>query len=249
MKEKIKNFIYVDNPSLSADENLRIKNRSTHENIIHQAVFNSIDEFARRVVMDLHNTFSAELFNSNQLNIISDEYSIEQLILNSLKNQGHKITTLNNPEMIYRGFNFVKPPNLLPLIFMKLYLIKQKGISASGQEINYVINPFFFGFKISFDIFITNLFCSKYSENLEEGLIKILTDKYGADYKEIYDYVAHNASKFANEGKRKGDQNDETFIAGVQTFSGITNPKIFHDFIYESAMLTAHQKINILKNH
>jgi hypothetical protein len=38
MKEKIKNFIYVDNPSLSTEENLRIRNRSTHENIIHQAV-------------------------------------------------------------------------------------------------------------------------------------------------------------------------------------------------------------------
>jgi hypothetical protein len=198
--------------------------------------------------MDLHNSYSDELFNSNKLNIISEEYSIEQLILSSLKNQGHEVTTLNNPEMIYKAFNFVKPPNLLPLIFMKLYLIKQKGISDSGQEKNYVINPFFFAFKISFDIFITNLFCSQYSENLEEGLIQILTNKYGDNYKEIYEYVVHNASKYAHEGKRKGDQNDETFIAGVQTISGITNSKIFHDFIYESAMLTAHQRIEILKD-
>jgi hypothetical protein len=92
------------------------------------------------------------------------------------------------------------------------------------------------------------MFCADYSEKLEENLVNILTDKYGSEYREIYDYVSHNAYKFAIEGKRKGDQNDETFIAGVQSISGIANDKIFHDIIYESAMISSHQKIKFFKN-
>lgn len=245
--EKIKEFIYSDNPRLSRIENLKLKNRSNHDNELHQALFNSIDEFAKRVIKDIENSYSKELFDSNQLNIISDEKTIEQLILTSLKNQGHNVTSLNNPEMVYRAFNFIKPSNLLPQYNNKLYLIKQIGISESGKQTNYVINPFFFGFKISFDIFITSLFCSETDETLEEGLVTILSDKYGAEFKDIYEYVAYTSNKFANEGKRCGDQEDETFIAGVKTISGINSHKVFHNFIYESAMITASQKARILK--
>jgi hypothetical protein len=248
MEEKIEKFVYVNNPALSTQENLRLKNRSSNGNIIHQAVFNSIDEFAKQVIIDLHNEYSNDLFESNQLNIVSDEESIVALIEFGLKKDGEEKAKLANPEMIYRAFNFIKPPTLLPLIFMKLYLLKQKGVSVSGEEKNYVLNPFFFGFKISLDIYITSMFCADYSEKLEENLVNILTDKYGSEYREIYDYVSHNAYKFAIEGKRKGDQNDETFIAGVQSISGIANDKIFHDIIYESAMISSHQKIKFFKN-
>lgn len=245
--EKIKDFIYSENPRLSRMENLKLKNRSNHDNELHQVLFNSIDEFAKRVIKDIENSFHKELFDSNQLNIISDEPTIEQIIISSLKNQGHHVTSLNNPEMIYRAFNFIKPSNLLPQYNQKLYLIKQLGISESGKQVNYVINPFFFGFKICFDIYITSLFCSESDETIEDGLVKILIDKYGEEFKDIYDYVAYTANKFANEGRRRGDQEDETFIAGVQTISGINSKKIFHNFIYESAMITASQKARILK--
>jgi hypothetical protein len=43
--------------------------------------FITIDEFAKRVIKDIENSYSKELFDSNQLNIISDEKTIEQLIL------------------------------------------------------------------------------------------------------------------------------------------------------------------------
>jgi hypothetical protein len=245
--EKIKDFIYSDNPRLSSIENLKLKNRSNHDNELHQVLFNSIDEFAKRVIKDIENSFSKELFDSNQLNIISDEKTIEELILSSLRNQGHNVTGFNNPEMIYRAFNFIKPSNLLPQYNNKLYLIKQLGISESGKQTNYVINPFFFSFKISFDIFITSLFCSETDETLEEGLVKILTDKYGDEFKDIYEYVAYTSNKFITEGKRNGDQEDETFIVGVKTISGINSNKIFYNFIYESAMIRASQKARILK--
>jgi len=245
--EKIKEFIYSENPRLSRLENLKLKNRSNHDNELHQVIFNSIDEFAKRVVKDIDNSYHKEIFDSNQLNIISDEHTLEQLIISSLKSQGHKVTTLNNPEMIYRAYNFIKPTNLLPQYNNKLYLIKQLGVNESGKQVNYVINPFFFGFKISFDIFITCLFCTESDETLEDGLVKILSDKYGGEFKDIYEYVANTSIKFANEGKRRGDQEDETFIAGVQTISGINSHKIFHNFIYESAMITASQKARILK--
>jgi hypothetical protein len=245
--EKIKEFIYSENPRLSRMENLKLKNRSNHNNELHQVLFNSIDEFVKIVVKDIQNIFHKELFDSNQLNIISDESTIQQIITSSLKSQGHHVTSLNNSEMIYRVFNFIKPTNLLPQYNQKLYLIKQLGISESGKQVNYVINPFFFGFKISFDIYITSLFCSESDETIEDGLIKILIDKYGEEFKDIYDYVAYTANKFASEGKRAGDQEDETFIAGIQTISGINSKKIFHNFIYESAMSTASERARILK--
>lgn len=156
-----------------------------------------------------------------------------------MKNQGHNVTTLNNPELIYKAFNFVKPANLLPQYNNKLYLIKQLGISESGTQTNYVINPYFFGFKICFDIFVTSLFCSESDKTIEEGLVKILTDKYGTDYNDIYKYVSFVARKFINEGRKNQDEEDETFIAGIQTISGINNKKVLYSMIYESAMMTA----------
>jgi hypothetical protein len=245
--EKIKEFIYSENPNLSKIENLKLKNRSNHDNELHQVLFNSIDEFAKRVIKDIDNSFSKELFQANQLNVISDEKTIEELIFSSLKNQGHNVTSLNNPEMVYRSFNFIKPSNLLPQFNQKLYLIKQLGVSESGSQTNYLINPFFFGFKISFDIYITSEFCYEADETLEDGLVKILIDKYGEEFKDIYRYVRFIACKFSNEGESRGDKNDETFIAGVQTISGINSKKIFYDYIYASAMFTASQKAIILR--
>ena len=247
MKEKIKEFIYSKNSSLSDEENLKVQNHSNHENVIHQTLFKVIDEFAKRVVKDIHNSFSNEVFNDNQLNIISDEPSIEELILSGLRRQGHDVKSLNNPEMIYRAFNFVKPSNLLPQYNTKIYLLKQLGISESGKEKTYVINPYFFGFKISFDIFIHSMFCSEYDNDIESSLVKILTDKYGEEFKDIYEYVSYVAGKAAHEGQKKGDKEDETFIAGVKAISGLNNNKIFYNFIYESAILTATQNANALK--
>lgn len=245
--EKIKEFTYSDNPRLSRIENLKIKNRSNHDNKIHQVIFNSIDEFAKKVIKDIENSYSKELFDSNQLNIISDEKTIEEFILSSLRNQGHNVTSLNNPEMVYQAFNFIKPANLLPEYNNKLYLIKQHGLSESGKQVTFVINPFFFGFKISFDIFITSLFCFESDETLESGLVKILSDKYGENFKDIYEYVACISRKFANEGKGRGDQEDETFISGVKTISGINSNDIFYNFIYNSAIITASSRAEALK--
>ena len=129
MQEKIKDFLYPDNPNLAKDENLKIHNRSNHENMLHQTIFFSIDQFAKRVIKDIHNSFSKKIFQSNQLNLVSDEPTIEQLITSSFRDKGHQVTKLNNPEMIYRAFNFIKPSNLLPEFNSKLYLIKQLGIS------------------------------------------------------------------------------------------------------------------------
>jgi hypothetical protein len=147
MKEKIKEFIYTNNSNLSDEENLKVENHSNHENVIHQALFNAIDKFSKRVLKDIHNSFSDVIFSDSQLNIISDESSIEKLIISGLRRQGHNLGSLNNPEMVYRAFNFVKPSNLLPQYNTKIYLLKQLGISDSGKEKMYVINPYFLDLK------------------------------------------------------------------------------------------------------
>ncbi|HVU54577.1 MAG TPA: hypothetical protein VHD83_05950 [Puia sp.] len=242
MREKIKEFIYVDNPSFSSLENMVMHNRSNHDDPVHQALFYAIDGFAKRVVRDLHNTNGDTLFRSNQLNIVSDEATIKNVIEAGVKNMGYKTGALNNPEMIYRAFNFARPANLLPNYITKLYLIKQKGLSASGVETNYVLNPYFFGFKISLDIFLTNLFCGNYYEGLETGLVKILTDKYGMEYKDLYENVSYVAAHGARESKRKGEENDTSFIDHIQSISGIESRDIFFRFIYESGMITSQQR-------
>ena len=246
MKDKIKEFIGVQNPSFSSLENMVLNNRSDHEDPIHHALFYSIDQFAKQVICDLHNTNADTLYASNQLNIVSDEAAIAELIAKGVKEKGIKPGVLNNPEMIYKAFNFVRPINLLPNYVSRLYLIKQRGISESGIEKDYVINPYFFGFKISLDIFLTNVFCSSYSQGLEEGLIKILSDKYGTDYTDLYQNVSYVALHAAKEGKIKGDQKDETFISWLQAISGINDRKLFFNFIYESGTISAQSKIKIL---
>ena len=238
--EKIKNFIHPENTSLSSEENSRIKNRSNNENNLYQAIFCSIDESAKRVLKDVQNLHSKKLFDSNQLNIVSDEQTIKKLI------EGQLGAELNNSEMIYRAFNFIKPPNLLPRYNNKLYLIKQVGITESGIEQTYVLNPFFFGFKVCFDIFITSLFCSEFDKELEKGLVEILCDKYGEDYSQIYEYVSDISYSAAQEGGKNGDQEDETFISGVQRISGINDYDVFHNFIYHSASITASSRREIL---
>lgn len=238
--QRIKDFIHPNNSSLTSDENLRIKNRSNHENHIHQALFASIDEFAKRVIKDIHNVHSRKLFDSNKLNVLSDEETITKLI------EGQLGGKLNNPEMIYRAFNFIKPTNLLPRYSNKLTLIKQVGINESGKEQTYVINPYFFGFKVCFDIFMTSMFCSEFDDELEKGLVKILSDKYGEEYNEVYEYVSYISYSAAQNGLEKGDQEDETFIAEVQKISGLDNYSIFHNFIYQSASMTASSRRKVL---
>lgn len=243
---KIKEFIYPSNPRLDVIENIKLKNRSDHENFIHQGLFNVIDEFAKRVVKDLYNDFSNILFESNQLNIVAEERVIENIIVDSLKRRGHEINKFPNSEMVCKAYNFVKPKSLLPSYNNKLYLIQQLGIDDSGNELNYVLNPYFFGYKLSFDIFIHSVFLKKHDETLENGLLAILSDKYGQDFVEIYKYVSHMARKFGNLGRINGDQEDETFIKGMQSISGIEDEVIFHNYIYESAMITSQNNENSL---
>lgn len=249
MKEKIKEFIYVNNPSLSDLENIVLNNRSTHDEPVHQAFFYSIDKFAKQVICDLHNTNGNVLFASNQLNIVSEEDVIRGMIIKQLQAQGVDNAVLNNPEMIYRAFNFVRPANLLPNFVSKLYLIKQKGISEYDVEKNYVINPYFLGFKISLDIFLTNAFCSPHYDGLEKGLVQIFSDKYGEEYKSLYENVSYVAMHAIKEGRRKNDQRDETLIAWLQEISGINDKKLFYNFMYESGMLTANAKLESLKRN
>jgi hypothetical protein len=245
--EKIKDFIYTSNPKLTYEENLKIQNRSNHDNIVHLTLFRFIDQFSKKIIKDLHNLYASKLFESNQLTLISDEKEFEALIIPCLKNQGYQVKGLANPEIIYRAINFLKPFNLLPEYDTKLYLIKQLGITESGKQYTFLLNPFFFGFKICFDIFINSLFCSDHDETIEDSLIKILVDMYGVEYKDMYEYVSYVSNNSAIEGKRKGDKNDETFIAGVKAISGINNNKIFYNFIYEPALLTASSNARILK--
>lgn len=247
MKNKVKEFIYPENSNLSHYDNLKIANRSDFDNFLHQAIFNSIDCLSKRFIKDLHNNYGKEIFESNMLNLVSDETTIEAAIISGLKQQGIMANTLRNPEMIYRAYNFIKPGTLLPEFSKKLYLIQQLGIDEFGVETKYVLNPVFFGFKLSFDLYINALFCSEHSEEFELGMKSILVDKYGEEFGEIYDYVSYVGGKAAYEGRQKGDKEDETFIDGVMTISGIENKTIFHNFIYESAMITAGNHAKIVK--
>ena len=109
--EKIKKFLFPDNLALTKEENIRIKNRSNHDNIAYQTFFCSIDEFAKGVVLDIHNYHSVSLFEANNLNLLSDERTIANMLLGQPNASGHSVNKISNPEMIYKAFRFVKPSN------------------------------------------------------------------------------------------------------------------------------------------
>lgn len=278
MNERIKHFIYPENSDLNDEENLRIYNRSSHDNIIHQIIFQEADKFAKRVIKDLFNTNREVLFDENMLNIIAEENLIKILIEEESKNKVGDASLLGslaifvakvkksikiclvrtlmfykmhvpqklsakpllaNPEIIYRGFNFVKPATLLPNYQNKLYLIKQIGETETGEVQLYLINPYFFAFKLSFDLFIIIAYFQDTIDGLKEGLVAILEDKYGREFVNIFNYVSYVSYEAAKIGNMNGDENDETLIKKVQEISGIVNEKIHYEFVYHSSVLSA----------
>lgn len=245
---KIKEFKKVSFPNLTSFENIKIQNRSNHPNEMHQVIFTSIEDFVLRVIKDIHNIHSTKLFKDNYLNIVSDEATIEEFLISGLKEKGMKVTSLNNPEMIYRAFNFIRPDNLIPKFNSKLYLIKQLGINETGKETTYVLNPYFFGFKISLHIYVNCLLCNQFDKELQAGLLKILTDKYGDEYGYIYDYVSNISNSYGLRGRQKGDEEDETFIEGIKSISGLEDDEIIQHFVYEPAMILATSNHKILKD-
>jgi hypothetical protein len=237
MNKRIKHFTHPVNTDLTDDENLRVYNRSSHNNIIHQIVFQSADKFAKRVVKDLFNSNRETLFDDNMLNIILKESLVKKLPEKEITEKNGKSSSLSNPEMIYRGL--VKPATLLPNYQNELYPIRQIGETEIGEVKLYLINPYFFAFKLSFDLFIIITYCQDAIKGLKEGLLAILEDKYGSDFVDIFNYVSDVSYEAVKIGNEKGDEKDETLIKKVQEISGIVNDRINYEFIYNSSLMSA----------
>jgi hypothetical protein len=249
MNERIKHFIYPVNTDLNDDENLRVYNRSSHDNIIHQIVFQSADKCAKTIVKDLFNTQRETLLSENMLNVIAEENEIKEFLEKEISEKNGKPSSLSNPEMIYRSFNFAKPATLLPIYQNELYLIKQIGETETGEVKLYLINPFFFAFKLSFDLFIIMTYFKDTTDELVEGLLIILEDKYGSEFVDIFNYVSDICYEAIQIAIQKGDEEGETLIKKLQEISGIVNDKIHYEFIYNSSFLSAismREKINKL---
>lgn len=239
LNERIKQFIYPTNSDLDDVENLRVYNRSSNDNINYQIIFQEADKFAKRVVKDLFNTKRETLFEDNMLNVLVEEELIKKILEEKVADKKSKPSSLSNPEMIYRVFNFVKPPTLLPAFQNKLYLIKQIGETESGEVKLYLINPYFFAFKLSFDLFLISVYCHETIDGLREGLESILEDKYGVEFVGIFNYVSYICFEAVKIGIENGDENDETLIKKVQEISGIIDEKTHYEFIYNSSVLSA----------
>lgn len=244
--EKIINFASVDIMSISTEENLKLKNNSNHDNLIHQFIFNEIDEFSKDVIRNLANDHSESLFQSNNLSLISEQKEIERLIEETFRSQGIPITCVENPELISTVFKFEKPDSLLPDFKTKLSSVKQLGISESRASTSYLLNPYFFGYKLSIDIFLTSLYCGEICKDLTEGLILILMDKYGIEYMHLFKYVSGIANKYLIESRLRGDENDESFISGIKTISGIYSDDIFKRYIFNSGIILATRNLDNL---
>lgn len=233
--------------SISTEENLKLKNNSNHDNLIHQFIFNEIDEFSKDVIKNLANDHSESLFQSNSLSLVSEQKEIERIIEETFRSQGIPITCVENPELISTVFKFEKPDSLLPDFKAKLSSIKQLGISESGASTSYLLNPYFFGYKLSIDIFLTSLYCNEKCKDLNPGLILILIDKYGIEYMHLYKYVSEIASKYLIEGRLKGDKNYEAFISGIKSISGIFDEDIFKRYVFNAGLILADQNLETLK--
>ena len=221
---------------------MKLKNNTDFE-----AIFEVLDLLVKEGITDcaMDNSISEVIFNSNKLRLLSDEKTIEKIIIDSIKNSGHNIAYLSNPEVIYRAFNFYKPGNLLPQFNEKLYLIIHEYLEDSNT---YVLNPYFFGFKISVLIYITAVFSDDYDGSIAKSFVKLLTKKYGHEYEVIYNYVSNLADDLIDEGKKRNDQNDETLIAGLMKISGIDSFDIFCDLVYWPAMINGPATAKMIKD-
>ncbi len=144
--KKIREFVSNVPTGISEVEKARLLNNSSHSDDVCQVIFNKIDEFVYTTVRDISNDHANTLFSDNLLTLVSDAETIEKAILDTLKKQGHVTTSINNPEILYKAYNFHKPDNLLPFFNHKLINIKKVGISEDGKQIEYILNPYFFNF-------------------------------------------------------------------------------------------------------
>lgn len=233
----MKKFIYSFNERLTEEQNIKLLNRSNNDNSFHQGLFYNLDWWSRETLRFFDNSHSKYLFDSNKLNILSDESTIEKAIIDSAKQQGHQVNRLNNPEMIYRAYNFIKPYNLLPMFDDKLELINQLGLDEYDQEINYLINPYFFGFHLSYQILINSIAFSTYDPTVQSGLIEILKDKYGYKFASIHHFVAQTAMKSIKQIKGSNfDFEDPSFLKCIHSISGIEDYDIFYQYVHVATM-------------
>ena len=187
-----------------------------------EVLFCELEENVKKSITELHNAHATNIFEANGLSLISSDKYTGTINLN-----GH--------------LDAVKPNNLLPLYKKELSPIKQSGKVNGGEEKDFYLNPYFFGFFVSYSIYIHCLHCAQYEENLEEQFVELLVDRFGREFKLIYDYVAFGCYESylkANKLNDINDKKDDNFTSEILNISGMKDLNTFYTFIHYPTMLS-----------
>ena len=212
MKENIEIRLKSVNSALASPENGQFDRKG-----IVEILFCELEEQVKKSITELHNAQAPLIFEANGLCLVSsDEFTF---------NKNHK---------------FLKPNNLLPLYKDELSPIKFSGTLNHSQERDFLLNPYFFGFLISYNIYIHSLHCAQYEENLDEQFVDLLIAKFGNEFKLLYDYVAYSCYESylkAEKLKDINDRKDEKFTSEILNISGLNDLNTFYTFVHYPTMI------------
>ncbi len=204
------------------------------DNSLAKVIFFRLDTFVQRAIVVINNNFGDELFSKNEMNLLMSEDDINELIIDYVKRTyGNDKRINSSKEDHIRAFNFIKPQNLLPSINYKIYTLRFQAITKDGQNIRICVNPFFYGFLLSYVIQTFTLFSGYTQEEVGDDLISILKAKYGADMADIFWEVAESFNTGVKLSRERRDRGDESFIRELTKISGLPSESDFEKQVYQ----------------
>lgn len=207
-----------------------------------------MDTFVQEAIITINKIYGKELFLKSKMNLFISEDDIQELISDYVKKTyGEDKQIRSSKEDCLRAFNFIKPSNLLPSIPYKIYTIRFQAITYDGHKISICVNPYFYGFLISFVILLFQGFSGYSPEEVEDDLILILEQKYGADLVDIFWEVDDTYHKGANLARERGDKADESFIKEMTKISGVLSENDFEKYLYNPCINYCQKLISDLK--
>jgi hypothetical protein len=233
MRTNLAKIIFKFPEGLDSDAKADIYCSSQNKNILAKCVFYNLDTFVQEAIIAINNNFGKEIFSHNQMNLLLSEDDIEDFINNFvMEKYGASGISRDSKEQTLRAFNFIKPANLLPTINYKIYTIRFQAVTKEGSSIGICVNPFFYGFLLSFAILLFYTYSGYSQDELFDDIELILEDKYGSDLANIFHEVLETFNKGIELSRENSDQADESFISELANISGLLSANDFEKYIY-----------------
>ncbi len=232
MRKIINRIIFKFPEGADNETMINIYCSTKNDNLLAKYIFVKLDTFVQEALIAINIKFGKEIFLNNQMNIVLAESDIVHLVETQLKEKCGVKSIRTSQEQTLRAFNFIKPSNLLPNINHKIYTLRFKGVTDDKETIGICVNPFFYGFLISYSILTIHSYSELSQEEVFDDILKILEDKYGEDFMAIFWDVKNAYNKGIELARQRGDKADESFIQELTNISGLPSSDDFVSIIY-----------------